>query len=100
MWHLALALHATHLPALLCFALLCFALLCFALLCFALLCFVQAHPAWGERPLHVVDVGGGKGLLAEHLARELGAAVVVCSSTSSTCSLSCYLPLTWYLLLA
>jgi len=38
---------------------------------------LQAHPMWGERPLHVVDIGGGKGLLAEHLAREMGDAVQV-----------------------
>ena len=38
---------------------------------------LQAHPAWGTRPLHVVDIGGGKGLLSEQIARELGDAVQV-----------------------
>ena len=38
---------------------------------------LHAHPAWGKRPLHIVDIGGGKGLLSEHLAREFGDAVQV-----------------------
>ena len=38
---------------------------------------VSAHPEHGKRPLHIVDIGGGKGYLAEHLARELGSDVVV-----------------------
>ena len=37
---------------------------------------LSAHPDWGRRPLSVVDVGGGKGLLAEHLARHFGAQAV------------------------
>lgn len=37
---------------------------------------LTSHPAWGRRPLHVVDIGGGKGFLAEHLARSLGASRV------------------------
>ena len=37
---------------------------------------LSAHPDWGRRPLSVVDVGGGKGLLAEHLARHFGSQAV------------------------
>ena len=33
---------------------------------------LRAHPEWGTRPMRVVDIGGGKGLLAEHLARTYG----------------------------
>ena len=35
---------------------------------------LQCHPRWGDaqRPLHVLDIGGGKGLLAQHLAERFG----------------------------
>jgi SAM-dependent methyltransferase len=33
---------------------------------------IKSHPSFGERPLRVLDVGGGKGLLANHLAAHLG----------------------------
>ena len=36
-----------------------------------------AHPEWGQRPLRIVDVGGGKGFLARHLAEAFGANVSV-----------------------
>ena len=36
-----------------------------------------AHPEWGRRPLRIVDVGGGKGFLARHLAEAFGANVSV-----------------------
>ncbi len=31
-----------------------------------------AHPEWRQRPLHVVDVGGGHGHLAQHVAEVFG----------------------------
>jgi len=33
---------------------------------------LHSHPDFGKRPLRVLDVGGGKGYLANHLASELG----------------------------
>ena len=35
---------------------------------------LQCNPRWGDgqRPLHVLDIGGGKGLLAQHLAERFG----------------------------
>ena len=38
---------------------------------------LSAHPEWGVRPLRVVDIGGGRGLFAEHLAITFGDAVSV-----------------------
>eukprot|EP00978_Attheya_sp_CCMP212_P048913 scaffold593182_cov63-Attheya_sp.AAC.1 len=37
---------------------------------------VEAHPDYGKRPLQVVDVGGGKGHLANFLAHHFGPEVV------------------------
>ena len=34
---------------------------------------LRAHPAWGTRPLQLVDIGGGQGFLALHLAEAFGA---------------------------
>lgn len=33
---------------------------------------VERHPSASSRPLHVLDVGGGQGLLASHVAERLG----------------------------
>ena len=38
---------------------------------------LSAHPEWGVRPLRIVDIGGGRGLFAEHLALTFGDAVSV-----------------------
>jgi SAM-dependent methyltransferase len=38
---------------------------------------LHAHPEWGQRPLRILDIGGGKGLFAEYLARTFGDAVSV-----------------------
>ena len=33
---------------------------------------LRRHPEWGRRPLHVLEIAGGKGGLARHLAEALG----------------------------
>ena len=38
---------------------------------------LTAHPEWRQRPLRIIDIGGGKGLFAEYLARTFGEAVSV-----------------------
>lgn len=38
---------------------------------------VESHPCFGQRPLHILDVGGGKGYLANHVASLLGDAVKI-----------------------
>jgi SAM-dependent methyltransferase len=38
---------------------------------------VESHPCFGSRPLHIFDVGGGKGYLANKLASTLGTAVQI-----------------------
>jgi len=37
---------------------------------------VQAHPDFGKRPLNILDIGGGRGFLANYLASTLGDDVV------------------------
>lgn len=37
---------------------------------------VQSHPDFGSRPLHLLDIGGGRGHLANYLASKLGENVV------------------------
>lgn len=38
---------------------------------------IASHPHCGQRPLQILDVGGGKGLLANHLATQLGDSVEI-----------------------
>ena len=38
---------------------------------------LRAHPEWGVRPLRIVDVGGGKGSLAQAIGNEFGENVAV-----------------------
>jgi hypothetical protein len=38
---------------------------------------VQSHPDYGQRPLTILDIGGGKGLLANHIAQKLDDSVEI-----------------------
>lgn len=38
---------------------------------------IESHPSYGQRPLKILDVGGGKGHLANHLAGLLGESVQI-----------------------